>query len=344
MEYIIAWNGVNGKVLSGGYLFDLEVKPDLYFAFESLYYETPTGLSFYNASDDKGLLCRNELSIEQIEACQVYCKSFIHTANYTVHTYDTENIYKGSMPKSKARELGFMYTLENSPDSLNSKWTGTEWQKIAVAFDEDGKPEFSPPVLKNSHVLFMTQAEYDNLPERKRTTEYLNFVTQTWHDCRTLDKVKFDAKIDIRGYFEHSYIVSGKGRITAQEMQTWALQFQEARAFLEDVTVPTPFLDGFLEHVQGMDKIELCQKIVDEYAEAAVREQGRRHGQLYSYLYRVDAAQNADAVDTIVMEVFGKIGKHRVFNIYSKYPPVMHSKGSDVILAGDMVYHGIGSI
>lgn len=317
MDYILVWNGVNGRVLAmGEIIFDTDQKPILGFEYDTITLDTNLNQASYTfALPEVSTVMISELDENQLNLCHQYCDTFLDMQDYEVHPYNSDKIYMGSMLKSKAIKLEFDYVVEQHPDIFTSKWDelDNKWYPIYAAFKEDGFPIMSPQVLSDEYVLFMTKKEWDNIPVRPGAVYSLDFVTLTWRDKRTLEKTKFDAIMDTRVYYEHSSIRT-EGYRRSNEMSDWVTQHQEATLYLKDNKAVTPFLDGFLSVNSDLNKQELCNRIMEDYQNDATFAKGAKHGEMYSYIYRIKKATSNKEVDLIMKELYEKIGKYRVIN------------------------------
>lgn len=346
MEYILSWNGVNGRVLSNGFLFDVEQKPKLSFEYDSLYYETELGNSFYYAFGQVGLV--HQLTEEQISEIKTYCDKFKDVMDYGVQAYRDDYVYIGNMLKSEAEKLGYQYVISNSivqyPFCKLDPETNT-WKPIFCAFDEDGRPYFNPSHESSKFINLLTESEYAKLPNRESPVQWFNFSSNTWVDKRKLDRVKLDGKMEVRGYFEHHNIRTGNGRIPAYEMSTWPIQYEEATKYLKDNSYNTPFIDSVLEELSSdfkIDKNDFCNKIINHYNGSILKSQGKLHGLMLKYIYRIEKATKNEEVDNIVTEVYNLVGRGRIVNAYSKFPPavtLLNGETKSVIMTNDSLYH-----
>lgn len=345
------WTGNSGYILtSEDLLFTIEEKPKFSFPYESMTVDSATGEAYITAH---GLIDENgnipiiviNLNEDQINEVRTYCLNFIDTEDYLVNTYDNEYIYRGQMLKSEALAIGLKYVIDKQPTNQFSKWSPekNEWLPVYVVFKEDGYPVFAQEYPMDDDMVFMTKEEWDALPEQPSSVYSLDFTTNTWADKRVLEKVKFDAIMDVRIYFEHQASRTGKGRTNPSEYPTWQIQYQEAKAFLENEEAKTPFLDGFLEENGFLDKKELCQRILEDYTDEAIKSQGRQHGKMYNYINRIKMAATNAEVDNIIKEVYETIGKYRILNLYRQYPPEFNKKigvGTEfAVVAGGLFSH-----
>ena len=345
LEYILNWNGVNGRVLSQGYIFDIEQKPKLSFEYDSLYYETELGNSFYYSYGQTGIV--KDLSEEQIKEIQDYCDKFKDVMDYGVQAYRDDFVYIGNMTKSMAESAGYKYVLSNAivPYTFCKLDSDGTWKPIFCAFDEDGRPYFNPAHDSSKYVTLMTESEYSKLPERTSPVQWFDFSNNQWVDKRKLNRVKLDGKMEVRGYFEHHNVRTGNGRIPAYEMNTWSIQYDEATKYLNDKSSSTPFIDAVMAEFTSefpISKDDFCQKIINHQNEEELKKKGKLHGLMLKYIYRIENAQKNEEVDNIVTEVYDLIGRGRIINVYSKFPPtvsLIHGETKNVIMTDDSIYH-----
>ena len=345
--YILTWNGSTGKILANGdIMFDLDFKPDLPFPYSRIQYDSSQSEAYLETAPSNGLAAiAIGLTPDQIEACNKYCDSFIETQDYMVYAYDSEYVFRGHILKSKAVASGMRYTIVEGPTKDFSKFSTADnrWYPVFAVFKEDGYPIFDQDQPTDDLVLMLTVVEWNKLPTQPSAVYSLNMVTMTWEDKRELDKVKFDAIQDVRSYFEH-YNVRNIGRILASEIPTYLVQLEEARAFLKDANASTPFLDGFLSENDGQDKKALCERIVADYEPTVLMEEGKKHGKMYKFIYRIKACTANHEVDEIIQEVYAMIGKYRILNIQRKYPADFAKQiaagTSLAVFSGGGMYHG----
>lgn len=350
-DRVIIWNGVSGRVCSDGILFDVDKKPVLPFSYDNIHYEPQAGFSYFTTTAVSGngenVVLRMELTPEYAVSCDQYCDDFISKEDYEVAAYNSDNIFVAIVLKSQAEANGLKYSIVERPTTPIAKFI-EETQKFApiyAAFKEDGFPLFNIPAPTDDMVLFLTLEEWNKLPERPSFRYSLNFATDTWEDRRELDKVKSDALMTTRLYFDHEAIRAQNGFRTTREVSQWTIQEQEATAYLKDNTASTPFLDGFLSKNPSIAKLELCERIINDYTESSLTAQGERHGEMYSYIYRIkDATTNAE-VDTIVDEVYKRTKKYKLINRDQNYPSEGAKNGEEtLVMAGGIINHGVGSL
>lgn len=344
MDYILVWNGVNGRVLSQNYIFDINEKPEIGFDYDVIFYESEIGNKFYYSNGQREIT--KELTPEQIQMCQNYCNNFIEVMDYPVQAYRDDLVYIGTMPKTEANKEGYGYIIANGevPYAF-CKLEDNRWQPIYCALEETGRPTFNPAQDDPAYVQLLTLTEYKSLPERTSPVYWFDFSTNTWKDKRNVERTKFNARQEIRAYFDHYNMRSEEfsGRIPAFEMATWSIQKQEAENYLKDETSNTPFIDACLKQIKSISvtKKEFCERILKHYRDDIFIKQGKLHGMMYDYLYRVELAETNAEIDNIVNEVYKKIGNGVIVNAYSKFPPTVQAVAGDksVVFSDNKLFH-----
>lgn len=345
MEYILTWNGVNGRVLSKNYIFDIETKPNLSFNFDSIFFETQLNNKFYYSNGQREIV--KQLNDSQIKECIEYCDNFIDAMDYPVQVYRSDYVYIGTLLKSEAIKAGYSYIISNKEVPYKfCKLENNEWEPIYCALEENGRPTFSPDTDSSKYVLLLTKNEYDKLPERNSPILWYDFAKNEWVDKRTLERVKLDGKMEVRGYFEHHVIRTGNGRIPSFEYSTWPIQINEAKAYLSDEKSKTPFLDAMLNEISNefqLSKKDLCLKIINHYENDKLSKLGQLHGLMYKYLYRIENSKTNKEIDDIINEVYNFIGRGKIINPYSAFPPtvnIINGETKSVVLTDNRLYHG----
>lgn len=307
-DYTLTWSNGRGSVSSGDYLFDVDEKPDAGFAFDALYYETPTGLAFKVTDEEQ-----QPLSAEEIAACRAFCDGFADTADYAVQTYEDETgLYRGVMLKSEAEAQGLAWFVGDAPDHPVSKLVDGQWRRIAALFMEDGQYRLMPDSICPKCVLFLTQAEWDAWPKPTKSTEVWDFATETWKDYRTLERAQKTADDYIRNAYS-SKRAAVMGAVPYAEMATWPMQLAEARAYKADPTAATPFLDAMLNTqtaalseaspVPVEDKDALVKAVLAYDDPDYLSKVGAVHGEMRAWILRVWNAANLDEVDALTAAV-----------------------------------------
>ena len=299
MDYILTWSSGFGKVSSGDYLFDVESAPTLPFAFDALYYETPTRLAFKILNGE-----RLALSEEEIAACRAFCDGYLDAADYPVQAYETDSgLYRGTMLKSKAGEKGFSHVLGDTPDHPVSKRVDDAWERVAAVIRSDGSYVLMPSTVCDACVVFMTAAEWAEHSKPARSTERWDFSSESWKDGRTLEQARASADVWIRGL----YVAQRKelmGAAPYQELASWPWQLDEAEAWNADNSAATPFLDGMLSALNAdvgttTTKAELVASVL-KYASAEWRSAvGQVHGEMYVNLKKLRAAETLADIDAL---------------------------------------------
>lgn len=350
-DCVLYWNGSGGKVVSQGILFEISTKPELGFEYETMSYEPTMNAAYYTLAvkDENNLnsLLKVDLSEAELTKVQNFCNTFMATADYEVAAYNTDRVFVGVIMKSLAIEKNLKYSITERPPMPMAKYNETtgKWEPIFVAFKEDGFPMYNVTKLSDDMVMFFTETEWKDIPKQPSYRYSLDFKTLTWMDKRELERVKTDALMTVRVYYEHQDIRANAGFRTPKEMVQWVTQYNEAKAFTADPKASTPFLDGFLSKNPQSTKEALCAKILEDYTDDALFAAGAEHGEMYNYVYRIKSATTNAAVDAIVDEVNTKLQKYKVVNYNQAYPSAAAKEGEEtIVVVGGTINHGIGGI
>lgn len=270
---LLSWSSGLGKAAFGDIMVDIQVKPELPFDFEALYFEPDTGMLIRIGLDGMQYL----LTDEEMAACEAQARHLVEHADYTVAAYDGEGIFRGAMLRSEAEEQELLTTLR-MPGHPASKMVDGQWQPVKAVIMDSGILKLDPESVCQLCLLVMTEAEWEAFPSRPATPfEVWDFATETWMDKRLLQEVKDEGRALIRRVFEGARRAL-LGAVPELEQSTWAVQEKEARAWLEDGAVPTPFIDLALQG-QPRTKKELCEDIL------------ANAGSTWSLLGKIHAAQ-----------------------------------------------------
>lgn len=299
MDYILTFSNGFGKVSSGEYLFDINSVPILPFAFDALYYETPTQLAFKVVNG-----VQIALTDEEIAACCAYCDGYLKNGDYPVQSYEAESgLYRGVMLKSEAEEKGYYHVLDDIPEHPVSKRVGNSWERIAAIIRSDGSYVLMPASVCDACVIFMTAAEWEAHSKPVRNTERWDFATETWKDDRTLEQAKKSADAWIRGvYVEQRTELMGNGPY--QELASWPWQIEEAKAWQTDYKASTPFLDGVLTALNADEstattKAALVASVLKYTSSEWLGAIGQVHGEMYVQLTKLRAAETLEEIDAL---------------------------------------------
>ena len=295
-EYLLTWNGAEGRIVSHGYRLMTDEPFSLPFAFASLYYEPEAGNAFL--VEESGV--RRNLSSSEMAAVRALCDRFWQENDFPVHAYDAESgLYEGRMARSAAEAAGYAFRVNEEPDHPASKWTGEAWERLAMTVLDDGTVRDWPENVCAQCVLGFTEAEkVEKVPDRPSMYHIWDVAAGTWKDPRSLARAKKDAASSLRVDFELlRHAASQDGYFTpSYETETWTWQVMEARACLADESAQTPYVDAFLaaRTDEGKpDKKTLCEDILANHA-AFLAAMAAVNGAQWGYLSRVKAATTKD--------------------------------------------------
>lgn len=291
-EYLLTWNGAEGRIVSHGYRLMTDEPFSLPFAFASLYYEPEAGNAFL--VEESGV--RRNLSSSEMAAVRELCDRFWQENDFPVHAYDAESgLYEGRMARSAAEAAGYAFRVNEEPDHPASKWTGEAWERLAMTVLDDGTVREWPENVCAQCVLGFTEAEkVAQVPDRPSMYHLWDIASGEWKDTRSLEQAKRDAASSLRVDFELlRHARSADGYFTPNyETETWTWQVMEARAYLADEEASTPYIDAFLaartdEGKPG--KKALCEDIIANH-ETFLATMAEVNGAQWGYLSRVKAA------------------------------------------------------
>ncbi len=291
-EYLLTWNGAEGRILSGGFYLMTDEPFSLPFAFASLYYEPEAGNAFLVEEGGE----RRNLSSSEIAAVRALCDRFWQENDFPVYACDAESgLYEGRMARSAAEAAGYAFRVNEEPEHPASKWTGRAWERLAMTVLDDGTVREWPENVCAQCVLGFTEAEKAQMvPDRPSMYHIWDIAAGAWKDPRSLARAKRDAASSLRVDFELlRHAASEDGYFTpSYETETWTWQVMEARAYLADESAETPYVDAFLaartdEAVP--EKKALCEDILANH-EAFLAAMARVNGAQWGYLSRVKAA------------------------------------------------------
>ena len=291
-EYLLTWNGAEGRILSGGFYLMTEEPFPLPFSCAAVYYEPGVGNAFL--VEENG--AQRSLSSAEIAAVRACCDTFWKEHDFPVHAYDAASgLYEGAMSKSAAEAAGYAFRVNEVPEHPASKWTGEAWERLAMTVLDDGTVREWPENICAQCVLGFTEAEKAaHVPDRPSMYHVWDIASGSWKDPRSLEKAKRDAASSLRVDFELlRHAVSQDGYFTPNyETETWTWQVMEARAYLADESAETLYIDAFLAartDAAVPEKKALCEDILANHA-AFLAAMAAVNGAQWGYLSRVKAA------------------------------------------------------
>ena len=133
--------------------FDTNLKPELSFAFDALYFEPPNGHCL-KVVDGESV----PLSEAEIEECAAYCRGYADTADYPVYAWNGDNVCVGRILKSEAEAKGYGFTVLDVPPYPVSRRNGEAWEEIVAIIRDDG----------STHQRTLYRHEYGGLSHAQR--------------------------------------------------------------------------------------------------------------------------------------------------------------------------------
>lgn len=296
--------------------FDTNIKPELSFQFDTLYYEPPTN-HFVKGINNEFF----ELTEEEKSECNTYCKTYVENADYPVYAYDDKFIFVGRILKSEAISKNYGYTILEEPGHVVSKYVTDHWEPVVAIIMDDGSLRLNPGGRCERCVLFFTEEEWNEFPKQP-TSDYIYDITnQEWIDPRKIADVLHETQLEIRNYFEAVRWKEWGKYIPQYEQLTWRDQIEEAQNYLEyinteNITVETPYIDTFLTERTDENKPtkeELCNDILDNNKKYKIA-MATVNAKQWNYLKRAEACTTNTELDAIrdeIRKLVTSIGRSR---------------------------------
>ena len=316
-DYILTYDGNTAKILSGGYIFESNEKPNLGFEFDALYYETPTMNTFKIIDNVK-----HDLTEDEISRIQIFCDTFENSANYTVSAYDKETlVYVGDVLKSTAIEKDYGFVINDTPTDVASKYMNDHWARVKAVIRDDGTYTIDPAYICSSCVLFFTEEEWTAFESKPvRNDDRFNFVTNKFEDMRLFETLKYEATTDIRNYFERIRWREWDKFIPQYEQATWQIQVQEATSYFADrETAKTPYADAFLS-ARTDSEVPTKEEFLNDVLrnnEAYTVAMAKVNAEQWGWLKKVENCTTNKELDDIrdnIMELNKKAGRQQYRN------------------------------
>lgn len=306
---ILTWVNNTAIVIYNELRFDTNIKPELSFQFDALYYEPPTN-HFVKGTNHEFF----ELTEEEKLECEAYCKNYVNTADYPVYAYDDKFIFVGRILKSEAVSKNYGYTILEEPGNAVSKYVTNHWETVVAIIMDDGSLRLNPGGRCEKCVLFFTEKEWEVFPKQP-TPDYIYDITnQEWIDPRKIANVLHETQLEIRNYFEAIRWKEWGKYIPQYEQLTWRDQIEEAQNYLIDSTAETPYIDTFLSErtdTTKPTKEALCNDILSNNREYKIT-MAKVNAKQWNYLKRAEACTtntDLDAIRTEIRELMSSVGR-----------------------------------
>lgn len=298
-QTVLTWTKGIGKAAYDGIMVDIDTKPVMSFAFDSLYYEPETNLLIKIIAGQQITLNNTE-----IVECECQAKLFVDNADFYIAAYDDDGIYSGYMLKSLAAERGYKWTIEQ-PDHPSSRMINGKWVRIVAVIMEDGTLIVQPKGVCDLCTIFMTQEEWNKFTPKPETPfQKWDFVHEVWYDGRDIDEVKKQYIEKARQVFEDLRRQFQKKVIPPYERETWAIQREEATNYLADNTVETPHIDILLRG-RIISKQAFCEDVLKN-AKEMDRINFCTMNEQYKFFDEVKAQTSLIDLDNLIAELSGR--------------------------------------
>lgn len=298
---LLTWSNGVGRAGDDALMIDLDGRPDLPFDFDALYYEPGTGMRLVIADG-----AQRTLTDAECEACDAVAAQIIAQADYPVHTYDEDGVYRGPMLKSAADAAGLGYTVETPDHPASRRVPATAegmWQRVVAVIMDSGLLREMPEGICQSCMLTFTADEWADFPRPSTPHETWDFAAETWADRRVLADTQAEARSLIRRVVE-DVRARWLDAVPGLERQTWQRQEAEASAWTADAAATTPFIDAALAG-RTIAKADYCADILANAARAWAL-LARAHNLQWTWFDQVDACTTPHEVDAVV-HAFGDV-------------------------------------
>lgn len=289
---LLIWSDGTGRAGTTTLMLDIDQKPNLPFAFDALYYEPDTGMTIKTKTGKQYGLTRGEQRL-----CASLAEQIVDEADYLVHAFAEDLVFAGPMLKSEALKQGLSWCFY-APEHPASKCINDKWVRVVAVIMDNGILKEMPEGVCQLCVLHFTDAEWADHPKPNTAFETWDFKTETWVDKRTLPSVQADACDLIRRIMEGTRQASLHNQVPELERETWPRQEAEARAWMTDQTVATPFLDALLRE-RTLTKEQLCTSVISN-ADKAWVVLAYIHNLQWQWFDRVKACTTVPEVDALV--------------------------------------------
>lgn len=297
---ILTWVNSTATIICNELRFDTNIKPDLSFQFDTLYYEPPTDRFVKGIGNDFF-----ELSEEEKSECSTYCKTYIETADYPVYAYDDKFIFVGRILKSEAISKNYGYSILEEPGNVISKYVTDHWEPVVAIIMDDGSVVLNPEGRCKRCELFFTEKEWNILPKQPTPVYIYDAINNEWVDPRKITKVLHETQLEIRNYFEIIRWKEWGKYIPQYEQLTWKHQIEEAENYLADPTSETPYIDTFLSErtdTAKPNKEDLCRDILNNNKKYKIA-MAKVNAKQWNYLKRAENCTTNKDLDEIRSEI-----------------------------------------
>lgn len=304
-NHILTWDGFQSRVLSNGWRMQTDIRPELSFLFDKIYYEPEVGNAFLIMPDNS----TKKMTEEEISEVEKYCSTFGDKFDFIVYAYSEPSmLYEGEMPKSYAEQNGYKFRVNEVPEYPAAKWCGDHWERVIYIVNDDGEVIENPAGIDSHAVLgFTPQEAYEQIPDRPSVFHKWDIVNNCWKDFRSLEQAQSSCLGAIRAEFEvlrhaassyHAYIPS-------YETETWMIQVLEAKAWLADNTTETPYIDTFLNTRtdEGKpSKKDLVDDIIANNNEFAIA-MAKVNAKQWDFMYQIKNAKTNEDCNAVLFAV-----------------------------------------
>lgn len=294
---LLIWSDGTGRAGNNTLMLDIETKPELPFPFDTLYYE-PLSNMYLKIIDG----VQSPLTLAEALTCENEANRLVDTADYPVQGIAEDAVFAGVMLRSEADKQGLEWCLD-VPEHPASKRVNGKWEHVVAVIMDNGTLKEMPESICQLCVLHFTAEEWEGMEKPSSPYETWDFKLEKWVDKRTLPAVQAEACGLVRRVVEdvrNQWLQN----IPPLERDTWTKQEAEARAWVMNPEVQTPFLD-LLRKGRDVLMPDLCAVIITN-ADKAWNILGHAHNLQWRWFDSIKACTSVKAVDDLVFQ-FGNV-------------------------------------
>ena len=298
MEYILTWSNGIGRVSAGDFLYDITEKPNVGFAFDNLYFETPTSMHMKVLQDTQLALTEQEQKL-----CKQYCENYYNSDEFKVFALDPDlKILKGFMTRGECKANGYEEVIDTVfPEYPLVKRVNDKWERVVAVISQNGKLVLLPEGDHPAFNFFFTQEEWDKFQKPTYIDEVFDFKEEKWVDDRKLDETKETAKLWIKNIFHRQYD-KYKLETAYMDLILYLIQSRELSTYENDKTASTPFVDSAVLQMKNETKDGFMERIYKHYEEDYLVELGEIHGKMMQKLDEINMCTTVAEVDNLMRQ------------------------------------------
>lgn len=284
-----------------------DIKPSFIFNYDYLFFE-PLINKYIRVLDN----ITYELNNEEKDDVNFYINHFYSSIDNEVYTYNDKFIYTGKMLKSEAESFVKSYTTIPVPEGMMVARFDNEkniWLNIEYIITDEGYLITHPDSYCDRCVLFLTEEEFNDLPEQPYSWYVFDINNNEWIDGRNINDHRLSVKRSVRTKFETLRSNNYTEYVPTYEQYCWNMQVEEAKNYKVDNTYNTPYIDTFLNtRISLHSETDIPSKdiLVEDILknnEIFTKNMAIINGYQWKYLKLIEKASTNNELDNIESEV-----------------------------------------